>query len=454
MAGQDMSSADRRRIGYVAPTARRRQRSESTHADEPRSEVSGIDESRRRRHKSRRLDTSPPPKPRKPIKYGYYGQVEPGRLQLELVSCDGGEHRDQRNPTYSLGPENLLRHDKSVYCSERPSSTIILRHADDTPFSLEKLHLVGPEHGFTAPVRSGLVMVAMTMSDLQKHIDPPPHARIQGVHSPPYRRPAQRSIQPSPERLTLADALRDPELNAASDSIARERGRAADVVHDLTPGGTHYRNDFGFGRTDPEAHCEIPTPADIANDASLAEDDIDRPVTLLSDEEPGPEDTSSQEVLDYRLQRLRLMRRRYELQSFERDDRWSGLSRMPPDVAERDRTSAWNLGRLDALMARSHVYDSTSPELEGEEGPAEPSMPSNSVADRKGVEQSFEDDKVMTARFNIRRGKHKVALKFEPPVSGRFIMLKVWAGKSNVDVQSVIAMGYGGCRFFPAKSVR
>ena len=85
------------------------------------------------------------------IKYGYFGQVEPGRLQMELVSCDGGEHVDPRNPTQYLGPKNVLRHDKSVYCSERSSVNVILRHADDTPFCLEKLHIVGPEHGFTAP---------------------------------------------------------------------------------------------------------------------------------------------------------------------------------------------------------------------------------------------------------------------------------------------------------------
>ena len=45
----------------------------------------------------------------------------------------------------------MLKHDKSVYCSDRPSSNVILRPLDDTPFCLEKLHVVGPEHGFTAP---------------------------------------------------------------------------------------------------------------------------------------------------------------------------------------------------------------------------------------------------------------------------------------------------------------
>ena len=107
--------------------------------------------SARRRNKRRRLDRSPEPQQiRKPIRYGYYGQVEAGRLKMELVSCDGGQHKDPRSPE-DLGPQNILRHDKSVYCSERSCVNIVMRHADDTPFCLEKLHIVAPENGFTSP---------------------------------------------------------------------------------------------------------------------------------------------------------------------------------------------------------------------------------------------------------------------------------------------------------------
>lgn len=69
---------------------------------------------------------------------------------MELISCDGGEHKDPRSPE-NLGPQNMLRHDKSVYCSEQNCVNVVLRHADDTPFCLEKLHIVAPEDGFTSP---------------------------------------------------------------------------------------------------------------------------------------------------------------------------------------------------------------------------------------------------------------------------------------------------------------
>lgn len=105
----------------------------------------------RRRNKRRRLEQSPPAQQaRTPIKYGHYGQVEAGRLKMELVSCDGGEHKDPRS-TVDLGPENILRHDKSVYCSERPCVNVVMRHADDTAFCLEKLHVIAPEKDFTSP---------------------------------------------------------------------------------------------------------------------------------------------------------------------------------------------------------------------------------------------------------------------------------------------------------------
>lgn len=136
------------RRSLLGALQRRRQRSPDTDSRD------GSSDSRRRRPKRRKLDSDLNTPARRPIKYGHFGQVEPGKLRLEIISCDGGEQRDPRHPNTYLGSQNLLRHDKSVYCSESPSSSVVLRHADDTPFCLEKLHIVGPEHGFTAPYLS------------------------------------------------------------------------------------------------------------------------------------------------------------------------------------------------------------------------------------------------------------------------------------------------------------
>ena len=70
----------------------------------------------------------------------------------------------------------------------------------------------------------------MTLHDLQKYIDPPPHAQ-RSRHSP-YARTEHRSRQTdaavapdSSPRLTLAEALRDPEVSAAA--LTEEDSRAS-----------------------------------------------------------------------------------------------------------------------------------------------------------------------------------------------------------------------------------
>lgn len=322
-------------------------------------------------------------------------------------------------------------------------------------------------------VREGLVYVAMSLNDLQKYIDPPVHARHRDVHVPPYRRRRNymESLRSSPERLSLSDALRDPEVNAALERREPDYARGADSAHDLASAGeSYYGEDFGFGRTDPEAHCDIPTvTSSDAPDVLLNGEGEHVPVTLLSDEDAGPEESSSQEVLDFRLQRLRLMHRRHEIESWDRNERWNGLNGLHFDANERDRDStSANLSRLDALMARSRMYDSPARDSPVSPlPPPVPSIPSNSYSlppppplltsnpngMGRGVEHDADaDDRVTCARFEIKKGKHKVAIKFEPGVSGRFVLLKLWANRSNVDVQSVIAKGYGGCRFFPARA--
>jgi hypothetical protein len=77
------------------------------------------------------------------------------------------------------------------------------------------------------------------------------------------------------------------------------------------------------------------------------------------------------------------------------------------------------------------------------------------------------------ARFFIEREKSVVSIKFDPPPyvlvslcspflganftrSGRFILIKLWSPRSdgNIDIQSIIAHGYAGPRFFPAGGFR
>jgi hypothetical protein len=62
------------------------------------------------------------------------------------------------------------------------------------------------------------------------------------------------------------------------------------------------------------------------------------------------------------------------------------------------------------------------------------------------------------AWFFIERDKCKCIIRFDPPVSGRFILLKMWSPHfseaANIDIQSVVAKGFAGPRFFPASQLR
>lgn len=62
------------------------------------------------------------------------------------------------------------------------------------------------------------------------------------------------------------------------------------------------------------------------------------------------------------------------------------------------------------------------------------------------------------ARFHIEKKKSKCTIRFDPPVSGRFILLKMWSSHhdpgSNIDIQTVMARGFAGPRYFPAVEMR
>lgn len=110
-----------------------------------------VEVNRERRHKRRKLehDTSAISE-YTCFKYGHKGQVVPGRLRMEIVSCDGGEHRKD-NPPGLYKVQNVLRNDKSVYCSESSQCNLLLKHMGEASFALEKVVIRAPDRGFTAP---------------------------------------------------------------------------------------------------------------------------------------------------------------------------------------------------------------------------------------------------------------------------------------------------------------
>lgn len=100
-----------------------------------------------RRFKRRKLDSDKATTSFKGFRYGKYGQVEPGQLNMEIVSCDGGLYSDE----YSYPPENILKNDSSVYCTKGNRCNIVLRHQGASVFSLKELVIKAPESKFSCP---------------------------------------------------------------------------------------------------------------------------------------------------------------------------------------------------------------------------------------------------------------------------------------------------------------
>lgn len=74
------------------------------------------------------------------FRYGKYGQVEPGQLRMEIVSCDGGMFSNES----SYAAENILKNDSSVYCTKGNRCNIVLRHQGATVFTLRELVIKAP----------------------------------------------------------------------------------------------------------------------------------------------------------------------------------------------------------------------------------------------------------------------------------------------------------------------
>lgn len=58
------------------------------------------------------------------------------------------------------------------------------------------------------------------------------------------------------------------------------------------------------------------------------------------------------------------------------------------------------------------------------------------------------------AKFFIEKGKNRCTIKFDPPVSGRYILLKMYHPSDNIDIQGVFAKGFAGPRYFPSVDLR
>ncbi|KAJ9663916.1 hypothetical protein H2201_005398 [Coniosporium apollinis] len=377
----------------------------------------------RPRLKRRKLDHDSNDTGFQAFKYGYFGQVVPGRLKMEIVSCDGGEYSADSTALYRA--ENVLRNDKSVYCTKSSRCNLVLGHQGETTFDLQKLVIKAPGRGFTAPVQEGMIFVSMTQDKLLSSTSQYEIQYLDPSSAPPLRSVPARDRE---EQLTLLESLRDPEVQAAYSRRASQLRQA--------------QRPRGVARPRSHEDLFLPTVSDNSNStydvcdwpafrapAQPSTPRVDLPpitqpftVSTDTDDEPSDEDESSAATIADRLRR---------------DSRWRPQSDSDTDEDEEmrplnrywaERMPAGPLGYVRAIQrtAPSRFQVREAPGAAGEVGEEVPAP---------------------HARFFIEKGKSRITVRFDPPVSGKFILLKLWsplAHGGNIDIQSVTAYGFAG----------
>ncbi|WEW56629.1 hypothetical protein PRK78_002077 [Emydomyces testavorans] len=376
-------------------------------------------QSSRRRTKRVKLDSDDKREGLRGFSYGHYGQVVPGTLEMEIISCDGGAYGNGR----SSWPENILLNDNSVFSARSDRCNVILRHQGQTPFCLKKLVIKAPRSGFDGPagIREGMVFVSMASDELLART-----ARYHMVYScrplrPPLRRRssqnnAQRYISAfraslqSTERTVLIHPDQSYYENGSATSADREQTSSREASPDFRI--TLEQDDKSEDESMADHHSE-----DLATNAE----------GVLPDESP--------EVL-------------YPI-AFDSDD----------SEEEATETSDLLLDEIRRQVRSTMGAEGINPGLRGRLLPnimataVEPQ--NNSLEGTAGLSIP---EKVLNphARFFIKRDKDAVRIKFDPPVSGQFVLVKLWSpfGNGTVAVQNITAHGYAGPRFFPSLQFR
>ncbi|GLA96522.1 hypothetical protein AtubIFM57143_003992 [Aspergillus tubingensis] len=394
----------------------------------------------RARTKRRKLDTDDNREGLQGFRYGQYGQVVPGALRMELTSCDGGRYEPHGESSW---PENILRNDASVYCTKSDRCNLVLKHQGESPFCLKKIVIKAPKSGYNSPyvsvgldtlsqtitdnfkrIREGMVFVSMSCDEVLARTAA---FEVQWESTRPFARHLPGGMQPSQEYLNayrppLQSLGRGPVIDPSSDSESDstdDPGAVEPSASNVPDPTSEFRVTTEYSaqsdvRHDRLGHMDDDDLISLTDTDSMPLGRMDEDNTICSDSEMSLSDDDSNVSTFTRRQRelsrrIRAMRRRYVAEREGQPRRRPYLAMPTPGLRPEG-----TLGSESPQLMKPH------------------------------------------ARFSIERNKSMVSIKFDPPPSGRYILVKLWSPHSgkNIDIQSIIAYGYAGTRFFPALSFR
>jgi hypothetical protein len=185
-----------------------------------------VNRENRWRAKRRKLDVDDNDRTTHAFRYGHKGQVVPGKLKMQIVSCDGGQYTEPSGD--SSWANNVLDDDSTVYCTKGNRCNMVLGHLGNMPFALSKIVIKAPRTGFDAPIQEGMIFVSMDDDNLLARTA---HYQIQynsRKRHHRYRRPERGQIRLGPTHeyfnsvrsplRSLARAAVDPTYLQASSS--------------------------------------------------------------------------------------------------------------------------------------------------------------------------------------------------------------------------------------------
>ncbi|KAJ5095083.1 hypothetical protein N7532_007374 [Penicillium argentinense] len=428
------SASDRRlqrqssRPNFQGPSSSLRREYLPAMSQSPRNGAEGEED----RLKRRKLDTDDQREGMGGFNYGHYGQVVPGPLQMEIASCDGGISTVLGENSH---PENILKDDMAEYCSQLNHCNLILQHRDEAPFALQKLVIKAPRHGFDSSTQEGMVFVSMTKDELLSRTNryqiSYPNSRVRELRR---SRPSQEYLNPSrtPSRFLAPTVVVSPDSRTSSDSA-----NAHSNVPDMQPEfrvtanyQVYHRNTIEPEFPDDAANAQqrLAEAWILGHETDDSAHDEDEELNDDDEDEDSGAGTGPSERGTHSLNR-----RRNELQ------RRIGTIRRTLTGSQSPRHSDSTENATPSLINPIRAQ----PNGESEENPS-------------GETNPVSDPLKPHARFTIRQNDGMVTIRFEPAVSGRFILIKLWGPRreGSVNLESIIAHGYAGPRFLPSNDLR
>lgn len=495
------------------------------------------------RRKRRKVDNDKVVDARPNVSYGYEGRVASGRLNMQLVSSDGGvvetpafleSGNSPRGSHSKHGAANVLQDDESVYCTSSSRCNMVFRHQGQLPFTLEKLVIKAPRSNYTDPVQEGLVFVSMSKDEIfdrtkDYHIFHFPSSRFGHYFTstrrngqspsqepssfsslPPLRSLTREDIWPPLARTFDADADAEstdsPDESTDDDesvdlTVARRADTADSILydrwaylnsstHDLLStirgddaGRDEYgdmlaQQDFdeilrrGAFTSEDRRRRRIDAPLrDIERIERLerrfgvryappAPTDVPQHPTESSSREPrmtAGNSSSDEEPLENPSA--------LDVPLLEPNARFKMLS--PAELRRKGRRRlSRHLKRIEARIESTHPHPDENIHFTIAGTSDKLGLPSSNVGD---VFHDTIDDNPVTFRHvrttSTSQSDSKITIRFDPPISARFVLLKLWNPKAstsertdrrtgNIDIESVQAFGWAGPRLFPSVEMR